>query len=132
MNRFTTSGIISHLNRFISVGIVSQNSLTCTESIHLKVESYHSSSWAYLNRFTHALNRFILHAFLGCLLLCESIHSFSESIDQVVFVQNFALITLTIYSLLHTFTNLLNHLHLFSLGLKNALFIHSSRLNTFY
>ena len=70
-----------------------QNSLTYTESIQHKVESYHSSSWAHLNRFTCALNRFILHAFLGCLLLSESLHSFSESIHLVVFVRNFSLIT---------------------------------------
>jgi len=93
MNRFTFPWIVSHMNWLISVWIVSQNSLTCTESIHLKNESYHSSSWAYLNRFTHTLNRFILHAFLECLLLSQSIHSFSESIHHVVYVRNLCLVT---------------------------------------
>jgi len=65
--------------------------MTNTESSQQKVESYQSSSWAHLNRFTCALNRFILHAFLGCLLLSESIDSFSESIHYVVFMQKFSL-----------------------------------------
>jgi len=68
-----------------------QNSLTYTESNQQKVESYQSSSWAHMNRFTCALNRFILHAFLGFLLLYESFHSFSESIHYVVFMRKFSL-----------------------------------------
>jgi hypothetical protein len=95
----------SIVNQFIIQWIDSSNSLTIYESIHnllnrftfesihLNDEWYHSSSWAHLNRFICTLNRFILHAFLSCLLLSESIHSFSELIHQGVFVRNFTLIT---------------------------------------
>jgi len=65
-------------------------------------------SWC-LNRFSCLMNRFTL------LFLCE----------------NYVLFLFTIYNLLLITSTLLNDLQLFSLGLKNSLFIHSSRLNTF-
>jgi len=132
MNRFTSPWIVSHMNRLFLVWIVSQNSLTCTKSIHLIVESFilhpgltwidslmhwiassFMCSWVVfccLNRFTHLVNRFTL------LILCE----------------NFVLSLLFIYSLLFITLKILNHLQLFSLGLKNSLHIYSSRLNTFF
>jgi len=62
-----------------------------------------------LNRFTHLVNRFTM------LFLAEILHLPPHSIHTHF------LITL----------KALNHLQIFSLGLKNSLFIHSSRLNTF-
>ena len=66
------------------------------------------SFWC-LNRFNCLMNRFTQ------LLLCK----------------NLALLAFPIYCLFLLTPKLLNHLKLFSLGLKNSLFIHSSRLNTF-
>jgi len=100
-NRFTRS-----LNRF-------NLPLGTFESTQIYLESYHPSyfsslSFCCLNRFKHLVNRFNL------LFLCE----------------NLVLSPFLINSLLIT-PKALNHLHLFSLGLKNSLLIHSSRLNTF-
>ena len=124
MNRFTILWIISHSNRIISVWTFSQNSLTCAESNHLKGESYHSSSWAYLNQFTYALNHFILHALLGC--------PFAVWINSLIWwIHSLCWLLLTIYTILIITHNSLNHFQLFSLGIKNSLHINSSRLNTF-
>jgi len=84
------------------------------ESTRIYPESYHPSYFSGLssccsNRFIHLVNRFNL------LFLCK----------------NLVLSPLSINSLLLITPKVLNHLHLFSLGLKNSLLIHSSRLNTF-
>jgi len=104
VNQFTSTWIDSWMNRLFSVWNVSQNSLTCTESIHKRLESYQSSFWVHLNRLKYVLNRFILHAFLVCFLLSESTQPFSESIQFVYFLRKLSLFTpYYIYTSLHNF-----------------------------
>jgi hypothetical protein len=84
------------------------------QSIQICIESFHNSCFSglffcCLNRFKHLVNRFTL------LFLCE----------------NWVFSSFTLYTLFFTTSRLLNHLRLFSLGLKNSLFIHSLRLNIF-
>jgi len=101
-------------NRFILIGIVSIFILGILNRFKLCLNriNHHCSSGLYsccLNRFTHLVNWFTL------LILAEFLHLPPKSI------YTHSLIT----------PKLLSHLHLFSLGLKNSLFIHSSRLQTF-
>ena len=102
------------LNRFIRIWIVSiftrehiNRFKRCMMCINL-----HSSSWLLfncLNRFTHLANRFTM----------------------LFLAKNFHLPPFSIYKHFLITPKPLNHLHLFSLGLKNSLFKHSSRLSTF-
>jgi len=85
--------IISYMNRLTSLWNASQNSLTLTESIQLKHESYQSSSWVHLNQFINTLNCFIFHAFSVCFLCSESIQSIIESIHSVKSVRKLCLVT---------------------------------------
>jgi hypothetical protein len=129
MNRFATSWIDSRLNRLISIWIVSPNSLAFTESIHHKVESYQSSSWAHLNRFSYTLSFFIQICVVFCCL-----NPFTHLVNRftVLFLcENLVLSPLSINCSYLTTPKVLNHLQLFSLGLKNSKFIHSLRLTLF-
>jgi len=105
LNRFIL--FMNHIN--LLLGILSRFKYLLTRSILLL---FFSPSWFVL----YGLNRFIklLNPFTQ-LLLCE----------------NLVLLPLSINSLLLITLKSLNHLHLFSLGLKNSLLIHSSRLKTF-
>jgi len=103
-----------HLNRFIrNLNCINLHlGFTWIDSIVYCIVSSFMLLWSVfccLNRFKHLVNRFNL------LILCK----------------NWVFSPLTIYTLLSTTPKLSNHLHLFSLGLKTSLFIHSSRLNTF-
>ena len=122
------------------------------ESFHFLFESIHQFLWPCLNqfilcmnrinpllgilsRFKYLLTRSILHPFFSpsCFVL-YGLNRFIKLVDrftQLLLCENLVLSPLSINSLLLTTPNLLNHLQLFSLGLKNSLFIHSSRLNTF-
>jgi hypothetical protein len=84
------------------------------ESIHYRSESYQSSC-------------FILLVFL----LSESNHTFSESIQYVVFGQNIVLPPFSIYTHILLTPKLLNHLHLLSLESSNLIVYLFLRLNTF-
>jgi len=113
LNHLTKFSNLSWIDSY-EVWIVSIFILGTLESTQIWFESYHPSyfsgrSFCCLNRFKHLVNRFNL------LNLCE----------------NWVFSSLTIYTLLSSFPKLLNHLHLFSLGLKNLLLIHSPRSNTF-
>jgi len=81
------------MNRLTSLWNASQNSMTLTESIQLKHESYQSSSWVHLNRYINTPNCFILHAFSVCFLLSELIQPFIESIHSVKSVRKLCLVT---------------------------------------
>jgi len=125
LNRIRCESIHHSLNRIIKPSdlhwinstkgwIASFFILGSLELIHICIESYHYSCvfdlyFCCLNRFTHLVNQFTM------LFLCE----------------NLLLSLLTIYSLLLITLKWLNHLQLFSIGLKNSLHINSSRLNTF-
>jgi len=135
------------MNRFTTI----LNQFSC-ESYHILHESIHQNLWLSLNRFIQDMNRinqlsrsfesfhFSLDSYhsssqfyflMFCLIWFKSIHSVINLIHSVVFVRKFSLITLLYNILLLITPNLLNHLQLFSLGLKNSLFIHSSILNSF-
>ena len=88
------------------------------ESIQILLDTYHSS----------------LHSpiFQFCLIWSESIHILNESIHSVNFTRNITLdLLFFIYTQFLITPKVLNQLQLFSLGLKNSLFINSPRLNTF-
>jgi len=102
------------LNRFILIWIISIFILGILNRFKfcLNLINHHCSSNLYswcLNQFTHLVNRYTW------LFLDENFHLHSFSI------YNHSLIT----------PKVLNLLHLFTLGLKNSLIIHSSRLNIF-
>ena len=97
------------LNRFIKGWIASFFILDPLESIHICTESY-QSSWVFGLSY-RCLNRFTM------LFLAEILHL----PPFYIYTHTHFLIT----------PKLLNHSHIFSLGLKNSLFINSSRLNTF-
>lgn len=136
LNWFTTS-----MNRFMFVSCHLSLSRLTNLSISIWIDS--NIIWidsilhlGNLNRFKYLLTCINPHSiFLGwaCVFsVSESIHYFIESIQSVALVRKLCpFFPYYIYTPLSTTSKLLNHLHLFSLGLKNSLLIHSSRLNTF-
>jgi len=150
LNRFTFTWIVSH-NVSDFVWIVSQY----LESIHSWIESnlpesHHENFLTYIESIQFDLNRFILHPdILNWFKLCLNRinhHSLSDLYSCCLnwfthLVNRFTMLFLakffhftpySIYTHFLTTPKILNHLHIFSLGLKNSLFIHSSGLNTFF
>jgi len=97
LNRFNEVSdfmwIDSHILESIYVWIVSQKSLTYTESIHkyIWIDSF-LSGFTWNNSITLWIDSFFL-LYWVCFLISESIHPFSESILFVLFVQKLCLST---------------------------------------
>ena len=149
-----SNAILWLLNRLIKVSDFWWIDSYLPESIHTCIDSFqfessHQTLWLTLNRFIRRLTRINLHLRLTwidshmhwivssfmqlCVVFC-CLNRFTHLVNRFTLLclcEKSVLSPLSINSLLLITPNSLNHLHLFFLGLKNSLFIHSSRLNTF-
>jgi len=138
------------LNRFTKVSDLRWIDSYPLESIHtwvvsFVIESSHKTFWFALEPIHKHFELIHLHSLFTWidsymhwivsvfLLLCSVFDCLNrfKHLTSVDLVRKLSLFCFTIYTLFPTTPKSLNHLHLFSIGLKNSFLIHSSRLNTF-
>jgi len=126
MNRFM---MFTNRLMFESYHLFLSRIIKLSESIQINPESIQTFIWAawIISHFTWLASIFSIFLYVWaypswCL----------NRFTQLFLCENLALLASPIYCLLPLTPKSLNHLQLFSLGLKNSLFILSSRLNTFF